>query len=412
MSKRIKRVIRVKSCNTNKNQECFASRKDAMLYRKKSRSSKSRISKKVPSKRHSKNRVRKISKPISKPISMPRKVSRKRSGSKKRRVSRKSSGSKKRRVSRKSSGSKKRRVSRKSSGNRKSNESRKSNGNRKRRSVNRKRRVSRKSSGSRKRRSVNRKRRSGHKEFVLSKSKDIASQVKNFFKIDQEIIYIIQHPKKAKRNNVLKLLAAIILFLLLLCAILKMIGAPYDCETIITKIKDIFNSVKNGTMDPMEALSKLRSNMANLWNKFKVLGPVVALIAGTKNIGRKGKDKYNDLFSKPIPAPSVSSSSSSSSFSTPPSTPPSTPSSSIFSNIFHSSPSSPSPLVKITIDKSTTTFEDLIKKVRNDDKLSDRIKTLLVSYINDASKGKKSNSPIGDTFTQNLEFNKYITFTS
>ena len=136
---------------------------------------------------------------------------------------------------------------------------------------------------------------SGYKGFFLSKSKDIPSQIKNFFKIDQEIIYIIKHPKKAKRKNVLKLLAMILLFLMLLCAILKMTGFTY-CETIIEKLKALVDSIKNSALNPINALTQVRTHLSALWNKVKNIAPVAAALSLS---GKTQKDA-NELFISPV----------------------------------------------------------------------------------------------------------------
>jgi hypothetical protein len=153
------------------------------------------------------------------------------------------------------------------------------------------------------RKSVSRKRSKPRKSvssrgLVLSKSKDITSQIKNFFKIDQEIIYMIQHPTKAKRKNVLKLLGTIIIFLILLCLILKMLGSSFNCDQVITNLKDIASSVKNNGMNPREAISKVRSSLGNIWNNVKDLPPVRVILG---NFARK---EIDDLFTSPVePAP-------------------------------------------------------------------------------------------------------------
>ncbi len=114
--------------------------------------------------------------------------------------------------------------------------------------------------------------------FKLSKSADLQSQVKNFFKIDQQITYIIKHPSKAKSRNVLKLIGALLIFLLLLCSILKFMNSPIDCNTPITKLKEIVDKLKNNQITPMEALLNVRTALKNLWDKFKNLAPVIVLL--------------------------------------------------------------------------------------------------------------------------------------
>jgi hypothetical protein len=147
-------------------------------------------------------------------------------------------------------------------------------------------------------RSTRRSSSSGHKCIVLNKSHDLTTQIKNFFKIDQEIIYIIQHPRKAKRENVLKLLSAIILFLLLLCMILKLTGSSYNCNASIDKIKELAGKIKDGTMDPIGTLKAVRDVLYKLVQDFMTLAPVVAILG----IVPKIKEKLGNLFKGPIPS--------------------------------------------------------------------------------------------------------------
>jgi hypothetical protein len=121
------------------------------------------------------------------------------------------------------------------------------------------------------------------------------AQIKNFFKIDQEIIYIIKHPKKANRHNVLKLLALLLIFLMVLCGIMKLLGGNYDyCTPITDKLKAIMEGVKAGTMNPMTALTDIREKLRELFEKFSQLAPVVTALG----LGGKLKDRAMNLFNK------------------------------------------------------------------------------------------------------------------
>jgi hypothetical protein len=261
----IKRVVRVKSCNANKNQECFLAKKGSRRPRRskpRSRVSKPRSRVSKPRRRVSKPRSR-VSKPRSRVSKPRRRVSKPRSRVSKprRRVSkpRRRVSKPRRSRSRSKSRSKPRRLK-----HRRSRPSRKRSSRKPRRSS-RKPRRSRKRSGS-----------GGSGGF--SKSPDVMSQLKNFMKIDQKITYMIQHPRKAKRKNVLKLLAAILLFLAVLCGIMKMMGNDYDyCAPVIKKVTDVMSGLKNSAMHPTDALSAVQKQMGELYDQFKKLAPVQKL---------------------------------------------------------------------------------------------------------------------------------------
>jgi hypothetical protein len=254
----IRRVVRVKSCNANKNQECFLAKRNS----RKSRSVKPRR--------------------VSKPRSRSRRISRR---SKPRRS--KPRRSKPRR-------SRSRRVSRRSKPRR---------------------------SRSRRSRPQTSRKRSSYRGLVISKSPDVISQIKNFVNIDQEITYMIKHPRKANRKNVLKLLAMLLLLLAFLCGLMKMLGGNFDyCTPITDGIKKLISDLRSGALSPIDAIKNVRNKMGELFKGFKELGPVKTALE--KLSGLKGKlggklgglgSKLGDLFkekpeeAKEPPAPAKES---------------------------------------------------------------------------------------------------------
>ena len=335
MRRGIRRVMRVKSCNSSKNQECFAARKGSRSGRKRrSRSYKPRISR-------------------------PRRVSKRRSKRSKRR-SRRSSRS--RRV--RSRVIKRHPIRRRSRSRRR-------------------RRSSRKSRRRSRSRSVSR-----HKGFVLSKSKDMGTQIKNFFKIDQEIVYMIQHPRKAKTRNVLKLLGAIIVFLLLLCGILHVLGSSYQCQQLIDKVKDLIRQLSSHTIGPMEALRKIREWLAGAWNSVKDSAPVTGVLGlmGSKYLALK-----DQIFIAPpedITPPSPTQ------------------------TLINVSP--PMPHEKLTVNTSTT-FGDLIQKIKDSTVggtgvHGTRVRNYLIALVRSAmgTGPDAANNSIGKAFSGSKEFETFI----
>ena len=128
----------------------------------------------------------------------------------------------------------------------------------------------------------------------------MGTQIKNFFKIDQEIVYMIQHPRKAKTRNVLKLLGAIIVFLLLLCGILHVLGSSYQCTDLVEKIKQLAKQVSEHTIGPMEALRRVREWLAGAWKSIKGSAPVATALTA---ISPKLLTAGEHLFEEPVEAP-------------------------------------------------------------------------------------------------------------
>jgi hypothetical protein len=85
----------------------------------------------------------------------------------------------------------------------------------------------------------------------------------------------------------------------MLCGIMKMLGGNYDyCTPIIDKLKDLISKVKSGAMDPIGALKEIRTKLGEIFNKFKSLAPVAAVLNGLGELGSKSKE----LFAGPIPS--------------------------------------------------------------------------------------------------------------
>lgn len=140
----------------------------------------------------------------------------------------------------------------------------------------------------------------------------MTTQIKNFFKIDQEIIYMIQHPRKVKSRNVLKLLSAIIIFLMLLCGILHLTGSSYQCKDLIEKIKVLAEQLGSHTIKPMEALRRVREWLAGAWNSIKDSAPVTGVLGlmGSKYLALKDQifTAPPDEITPPPPPPTTTKS--------------------------------------------------------------------------------------------------------
>ena len=97
----------------------------------------------------------------------------------------------------------------------------------------------------------------------------------------------------------MKLIAAIILFLVLLCAILSISGSTYNCNAAIDKMKELATAVKDGTMSPMDALGQIRTKLAEVWTNFKGLAPVVVAL-GYLSGNKKAAEEIEQMFTKPV----------------------------------------------------------------------------------------------------------------
>jgi len=172
---------------------------------------------------------------------------------------------------------------------------------------------------------------------------------------------MIQHPTKAKRKNVLKILAAILLFLLLLCGILKITGASCGCETVITKMKDFIDGVKARTMNPKDALQATRTKLADVWSSFKNLRPVVAGLGALGTLGDKAK------------------------------------------GLFTSGPPPPEKTIKVERSITSTALKDKIKR-----DLSPRAAVYLIGLIDNVV---KEGDPIGHAFDSNDEIKSWVDVT-
>jgi hypothetical protein len=167
---------------------------------------------------------------------------------------------------------------------------------------------------------------------------------------------MIQHPRKAKRNNVLKLLGLLLLFLALLCMVLQYSGSSYNCNAVKDKITDIMSGVRDRVMHPMEALNKVRDHMKEAFDKFKALGPVVTAMAAMGGF----KNKLGGLFIAPV-----------------------------------------------KLFKKTDTFGQVKEKITENDQFRAR-RDYLLGLITTSQGTKADTEPIGDSFATVPDINKYI----